>query len=154
MGRSVPGAQVLRPATRRASSSARQGIGHGRCSQVPLVNEEVVRTLNEDPKLDQVWPGEVADVRRDDHIGSSSQGRRNHVPVMFGHAAGYSRHPSTNLSIGHFRVLERESHRGDPLRDALLTYLWANPKDAALRLLQDLAAPDRPEEPVLGDQEM
>jgi len=131
-----------------------KGIGQGRCSQVPLVNEEVVRTLNEDPKLSQVWPGEVAEVRRDDHIGSSSQSRRNHVPVMFGHAAGYSRHPSTNLSIGHFRVLEREPHRGDPLRDALLTYLRANPKDAALRLLQDLAAPDRPEESVLGDQEM
>jgi hypothetical protein len=73
---------------------------------------------------------------------------------MFGHDAGYRRHPSTNLSIGHFRVLEREFHRGDPLRDALLSYLWANPKDAALRFLEDLAAPDRPEEPVLGDEEM
>jgi hypothetical protein len=29
-----------------------------------------------------------------------------------------------------------------------------SPKDAAFRFLEDLATPDRPEEPVLGDEEL
>jgi hypothetical protein len=57
----------------RLQGHRHKGIGHGRCVQVLLVNKEVVRTFNEDPKLGQICPGEVADVRCHYHVGSAGQ---------------------------------------------------------------------------------
>jgi hypothetical protein len=111
-------------------------------SQGPLlIEQEVVRFDHGEAERLQHLVGEVANVGRDDRIGSAAHRRGDNVTVV---VVRECQRPLQNLPALDARILERVVHGSEPLGDEVWCQIGMNLADGIGGFAEDPVRPERP----------